>query len=57
MRVTRAREYLAYALIAGMTVADARKSLPGVILDCYKIRARYDAQMAGHKIMKRTGLI
>ena len=56
-RGVRTREYYAYALISGISVTEAKKMLPGFILDCYKLRAKYDARMAGAKIAKRTGLI
>lgn len=56
-RGVRVREYYAYALISGISITEARKMLPGMILDCYKIRAKYDAKMAGIKIAKKTGLM
>lgn len=50
------REYYAYALIAGISVADARRMLPGFIMDMYKIRAEYDVKVNGRKIAKRQVL-
>lgn len=55
--MTRAREYYGQALIAGISVSEARHLLPGFIMDMYKLRAEYDARMASAKIAKRTGLI
>lgn len=55
-RGTRVREYYAYALIAGISVADARRMLPGFIMDMYKIRAEYDVKVNGGKIAKRQVL-
>ena len=55
-RGTRVREYYAYALIAGISVADARRMLPGFIMDMYKIRAEYDVKVNGGKIVKRQAL-
>ena len=55
-RGTRVREYYAYALIAGISVKDARRMLPGFIMDMYKLRAEYDVKVNGGKIMKRKSL-
>ena len=55
--MTRAREYYGQALIAGISVAEARHMLPGFIMDMFKLRAEYDARMAGAKIARRTGLM
>ena len=55
-RGTRVREYYAYALIAGISIADARRMLPGFIMDMYKIRAEYDVKVNGGKIVKRQVL-
>ena len=55
-RGTRVREYYAYALIAGISIADARRMLPGFIMDMYKIRAEYDVKVNGGKIVKRQAL-
>jgi hypothetical protein len=56
-RETRAREYYGYALIAGISIKDARKLTPGWIMDMYKIRAEHDIRVNGGKIIKRnTGL-
>lgn len=44
-RQTRAREYYAYALIAGLTYTEARKMQPGWIADLYKLRMDYDCRM------------
>ncbi len=38
-------------------MTEARHTLPGFILDMYKLRAEYDARMAGAKIKRRTGLM
>ena len=54
--MTRAREYYGYALIAGISVGEARRMLPGFIMDMYKLRADYDARLAGANIgRKLTG--
>lgn len=51
-RGLRSREIYGYALIAGITPADAARMAPGYILDMYMIRARYDARMAaGRRII------
>ena len=50
------REYYAYALIAGISIRDARRMLPGFIMDMYKIRAEYDVKVNGGKIVKRQAL-
>ena len=50
------REYYAYALVAGISVADARRMTPGFIRDMFNIRAKYDARMAGGKMKQRMGL-
>ena len=50
------REYYAYALIAGISIAEARRMLPGFIMDMYKIRAEYDVKVNGGKIVKRQVL-
>ena len=55
--MTRAREYYGYALIAGISVTEARRMLPGFIMDMFKQRAEYDARMAGAKIARRAGLL
>ena len=55
-RGTRVREYYAYALIAGISIAEARRMLPGFIMDMYKIRAEYDVKVNGGKIVKRQVL-
>ena len=47
------REYYAYALIAGISVKDARRMLPGFIMDMYKIRVEHDVKVNGGKIAKR----
>ena len=54
--MTRAREYYGQALIAGISVSEARHMLPGFIMDMFKQRAEYDARMAGAKVARRTGL-
>lgn len=53
-RGTRVREYYGYALIAGISIKDARRMLPGFIVDMYKIRAEYDVKVSGGKIAKKT---
>lgn len=40
------RELYGYALICGISLAEARKQTPGFILDCYHIRLKYDARLA-----------
>ena len=41
------REYYAYALIAGISISDARRLTPGFIQDMYTIRVKYDKNMNG----------
>ena len=41
------REYYAYALIAGISISDARRLTPGWIVDMYTIRVKYDKAMNG----------
>lgn len=53
----RAREYYGFALVAGITVTEARHLTPGWVLDMYKLRAEYDARMMGFKRLRRTGLL
>lgn len=55
--MTRAREYYGQALIAGISVTEARRMLPGFIMDMYLLRTKYDARLAGASIARRTGLI
>ena len=50
------REYYAYALVAGISVADARRMYPGFIRDMYTVRFRYDVKMMGGKIGRKMGL-
>ena len=52
-RETRAREYYAYALIAGIAIRDAKRLTPGWIMDMYKIRTEHDLRVNGAKIKKR----
>ena len=52
-RGTRVREYYGYALIAGIRVEDARRMLPGFIMDMFKIRAEYDVRINGGKIQRK----
>ena len=40
-------------MICGMSVAEARKQTPGFIVDCFNIRMRYDARIAGISIPGR----
>ena len=40
-------EYYGYALIAGLTLAEARRQTPGRIRDFYKIRFDYDINTSG----------
>ena len=47
----RAREYYGYALIAGITVTEARHMLPGFIFDMIRIRMKYDVKLAGAKLL------
>ena len=47
------REYYGYALIAGIPVKEARRMLPGFIMDMFKIRAEYDVRINGGKIERR----
>jgi hypothetical protein len=46
-RATRAREFYGYALIAGISITEARHMMPGWIVDMYKIRVDYDARISG----------
>jgi len=43
----RVREYYSCALIAGIPVSEARRMEPGFIMDMFKLRAEYDARLAG----------
>lgn len=52
-RETRAREFYGYALIAGISINDARRMTPGWIMDMYKIRLEYDVRINGGKLQKR----
>ena len=52
-RATRAREYYAFALIAGISVSDARRMTPGWIMDMYKIRLDYDMRVNWGKGIRR----
>ena len=58
-RQTRAVEYYGYALIVGLSIAEARRKTPGQIRDYYKIRFEYDARvnglMGGGKTAKKGG--
>ena len=47
------REYYGYALIAGISVQDAKRMMPGFIMDMFKIRAKYEWRINGGKIPKR----
>jgi len=51
------REYYAFALIAGIGVSEARRMLPGFIMDMFKIRTEYDVRVNGGKIEKRKALL
>lgn len=53
----RVREYYGFALIAGISLSEARHLWPGWILDMYKLRAEHDARMMGIKRLRRTGLL
>lgn len=44
-RATRAREFYGYALIAGISITEARRLQPGWIIDMYRLRTDYDARM------------
>jgi len=50
------REYYAYALIAGISVSEARRMMPGFLRDMYTIRYKYDIKLMGGKIGRRMGL-
>jgi hypothetical protein len=53
-RATRAREFYAYALIAGISIKEARRLQPGWIMDMYKIRMDYDLRMNyGKSLLKQ----
>ena len=56
-RGTRVREYYGYALIAGISVDEARRMFPGFIMDMFKIRAEYEIRINGGKIIKRKMLL
>lgn len=43
-RATRAREFYGYALVAGISITEARRLQPGWIMDMYRIRVDYDAR-------------
>lgn len=49
----RVREYYGYALVAGISIKDARRMTPGFIIDMFKIHAEYDIRVNGGKIKKR----
>ena len=55
-RGTRVREYYGYALIAGISVEDARRMTPGFIRDMFHIRSKYDIKLMGGSIGRRLGL-
>lgn len=50
------REYYGYALCAGISVKDARRMLPGFIVDMYKIVTEHNIRINGGKIQKRQTL-
>lgn len=50
------REFYGYALVAGISVAEARRMTPGFVRDMYVIRVRYDAQVMGGRVRRKTGL-
>jgi len=50
------REYYAYALVAGISVTEARRMAPGFIRDMFNIRMKYDAQMSGMRFKRNIGL-
>lgn len=52
-RATRAREFYAYALIAGISIREAKRLQPGWIMDMYKIRMDYDLRMNYGKSLLR----
>ena len=52
-RATRAREFYAYALIAGISIREAKRLQPGWIMDMYKIRMDYDMRMNYGKSLLR----
>ena len=47
------REYYGYALCAGISVKDARRMMPGFIMDMFKIRVEDEVRGNGGKIQKR----
>lgn len=53
-RATRAREFYGYALVAGVSLTEAKRMQPGWIMDMYRIRLDYDSRMNyGKGIMGR----
>ena len=50
------REYYGYALVAGISVKDARRMFPGFIRDMFTIRYKYDIKLMGGTIGRRIGL-
>jgi hypothetical protein len=49
----RACEYIEYALIAGVDYKTAQHLMLGRIVDLFRVRLKYDANLAGAKLPKR----
>ena len=50
------REYLGYALIAGIGLEEARHLTPGFIMDMYVIRAKHDVRVNWGNAKRKLGL-
>ena len=50
------REYYGYALVAGISVKDARRMFPGFLRDMFMIRHKYDIKLMGGQIGRRFGM-
>ena len=50
------REYLAYALIVGIGLEEARHLMPGFIMDMYVIRAKHDVRVNWGNAKRKLGL-
>ena len=48
------RQLLAYALISGLRIGEARRMMPGLICDLYIYRMRYDDMEHGIKRKKEV---
>ena len=53
-RGVRVREYYGYALIAGISNAEAADMTAGWILDMYIVRMKYDATLAGAQLERKA---